>query len=407
MKAHYPRTEINMKRIALLMAAGLLALAGCDEMKPQSLKERNADTYEEWASTHVKRLYQVCQDQYRAGQMVEVEGKAEEALRLDPDHEGFMLLLGKVQIELGKSDAAEETLSRLAEVSPKRFDVPYFIGIARERRGDLQGAFDSYRKAEQLSGGRASEITAAIAEVLVSMGQPVDAQEYLEARMPAPGHAEARIFELAGRIAMRLGQYVKATDHLHRACLMDAENVRYAEMLAEAQLKSGQFADAIGTLHGIVERDDVELPSRVYVMLGDCQLAMDESREAIRSYMKACQTDARNVVAWTSLAKGHLAADQLDHAVDAARHALKLAPDNLDASQILAFALLRQNEVVEAARVLKAARKRHPRDTMITCLMGQTYAAVGKAEKARSFYNYALKLDPKCAMAQKLLASTR
>ncbi len=396
-----------MKRITLLMAAGLLALVGCDEMKPQSLKERNADTYEEWASTHVKRLYQVCQDQYRGGQMTEVESKAEEALRLDPDHEGFMLLLGKVQIELGKSDAAEETLSRLAEASPNRFDAPYFIGIARERRGDLQGAFDSYRKAEQLSGGRASEITAAIAEVLVSMGQPVDAQEYLEARMPAPGHADARIFELAGRIAMRLGQYVKATDYLHRACLMDSENVRYAEMLAEAQLKSGQFADAIGTLHGIVERDDVELPSRVYVMLGDCQLAMDESREAIRSYMKACQIDSRNVVSWVSLAKGHLADDQLDHAVDAARHALSLAPDNLDASQILAFALLRQNEVVEAAKVLKAARKRHPRDTMITCLMGQTYAAVGKAEKARNFYNYALKLDPKCEMAQKLLAATR
>lgn len=393
-----------MNRTILIGVLAVIAIAGCD--KNQTLKERNKDVFDNWAATHVERLYKVCQDQYRAGQLAEVESKCEEGLRLDPEHEGFMLMLGKVQIERGKTDAAEATLAKLLERDPKRFDVHYFIGIARERRGDLDGAFDSYRKANELSGGTSSEITAALVEVLVSMGQPVDAQQYLEAHMPAPGQADARTYELAGRIAAMVNDHRKASEHFHRACLMDPENQRYMELLATSQLKAGQFAEASGTLQAAFAKPTAVPNAQMYIMLGDCQLALDETAAALESYGKACQTAPRRAGCWSSLAKGQLAAGQFDAAAESAKHALKIAPADLDGVQILAFALLQQGQVVEAAKVLRDARRKHPQDTTITCLMGQTYAKVGKPGKAREFYSYALRLDPNCEMAQQLLRST-
>ncbi|NBB94194.1 MAG: tetratricopeptide repeat protein [Planctomycetes bacterium] len=393
-----------MKRFALVLAAVLVAgLSGCDEMKPTSLKERNKDTLDQWADTHVERLYQVCQQQYRAGQHIEVETKAQEALRLQPEHQEFLLMLGKVQIELGKPFKAEKALEKLAEIAPQRFDVPYFIGIARERSGNLQGALDSYQHALQLSGGRGSEIVMAATEVLISMGKPAEAQRFLQTHMPPPDEAEARVYELAGRLASILGQHSQAVDHFERATLMDVENLRYPEMLGEAQYHAGMFAEAISTFEGVLARDEAP-DAGVCMMLGDCYLARGLNGKAIDAYRRACQADTGRVACWVNLAKGELASGNAERAAQAARQARKVDRRSVEAAQILAYALLKDNEVVQAAKVLKEARKTHPKDPTITCLLGQTYASVGKWDRAGQFYRYALKLDPKCAVARELLA---
>jgi len=93
-------------------------------------------------------------------------------------------------------------------------------------------------------------------------------------------------------------------------------------------------------------------------------------------------------------------------AAEAARQALALEKQSLEATVVLGYALLRQGQLSEATALLAAAAERNPDDAMLGCMLGRCYAAQGQSDRAADCYRRVLRSDPEHRLARALLAAS-
>lgn len=99
------------------------------------------------------------------------------------------------------------------------------------------------------------------------------------------------------------------------------------------------------------------------------------------------------------MASGDVAA-----ATAAARRALSLTDQCLEATVVLGYAMLRQGKPQDATVLLAAAAEKHPDDATLKCMLGRCYAAQGQMDQAAACYRQALESDPGHPLAKSLLA---
>ncbi len=77
------------------------------------------------------------------------------------------------------------------------------------------------------------EAAKAAAEVMIQLNRKAEARLYLENYLSSAG-ADVGAYELAGRLAMMNQEYDKAVRYYQRAHDMRTKNLRYLEMLGQA-----------------------------------------------------------------------------------------------------------------------------------------------------------------------------
>lgn len=388
-----------MKRLAVVLIVLGLA-AGCN-MQP--VKEAKQDAYKRWYETRAQLLYGLAEDQYKAGELLKARSTANEVLGLDSQHRQGRLLLAKINIEEGEYPAAVDLLSRLESENPKSAEVLYLLGVAQENRGLFQDALVSYRRAQELDPSDLAPIIAAT-EVLAAQGDLKQAQAYVESYISLAGN-NARMYELAGRLAMMLNDPGKAAGYYQQACDLNSANRQSAEMLGEALFMDRQYERAAQALAPLTAAPDYSAPAWVHTMLGDCYMAMDRARQAREAYAQATELSPSDPGAWCNLAKAALAAEDMPRAIVAARQALRLDGNCQDASVLLGYAMLRDGDVDRARAVLADAAGRHPASAELRCVLGRVHAAAGDGESARRCYAEALRIEPGNVLAAQLLAA--
>jgi tetratricopeptide (TPR) repeat protein len=94
----------------------------------------------------------------------------------------------------------------------------------------------------------------------------------------------------------------------------------------------------------------------------------------------------RNALQLTELARYYRLADKPEAAVKAAREALALDPNNLDAQTQLAVVLSQTGKADEAVEILRAAEKRDPMNPAVGSILGSILAQVGRNEEAEKLF---------------------
>jgi tetratricopeptide (TPR) repeat protein len=358
----------------------------------ETVQESKEIALEDWSASRADMLRNMATQAYSAGRLEQAEAKAVEAADMDPNNPETRLFLSRIYIERGKYRSAETALAALARETPKTADVHYLTGIVKEKQGHLTEAFEAYRRASQLEESNIAPVTAA-AEVLVSSGNPEQAWRFLEPRLNRDNN-EAGTFELAGRISMMLGRYEKAAEFFHEARLMDVKNLKYLEMLAEAQFYSGNCIEALRWLD-VIRRNEKYRPSfNVEMMRGDCLLALGQPPRAIEAYEEAAEIDGENADAWNNIAKASLINGDPAQAAAAARKAMKVRLHDADAVLLLAAALMRQEKYTEAIRELEDAGAWCHKDRLYHRLRGKAYEKSGDMARARACYAVADGTEP-------------
>ncbi len=387
-----------MKKYAVIVAVFLSMAAGCDQPTVTEAKEKAA---REWSQSRSKLFYGLALDFFKTGQLEQAEAKTQNALRASWSNTEAHILLGRIHIEQGLYETAIKELTELCDRSQKSAEARYVLGVANEKEGLLREARANYDHAFVLDPTNMAPVVAG-AEVLVAMGKITQAQRHLENQMTGT-FREPAVYELAGRIAMRLKEYDKAVKYFQQARSLDHKNKRYPEMLASAHFAAGDFTQAGEILRGVIYDRKDDVPSWVHLMLADCLLAEGNILEAKATYRQASQTRPKRAGIWASLAKVALMGNDLTLAMQGARRARKLDANHLDAAILLGYALLRKGEQKLACEVLRSAWNNHPDNTMLLSLLGRGYAETGREDEARECYALALRLEPQNKVAGELL----
>ena len=392
-----------MKRILTSSTLLLFAVfnAGCNQ---PTITESKQEAYTEWANSRVKIYYSLAQDQYKNGQLEKARNKALEAIALDDTHTGLRMLLGKIYIEEGNYRGAVTELKIATDQMPKSSEAFYLLGVAYEKNHQPEEAITSYNHSFELDRNNIAPVEA-LSEVLVSLDEVPQAQQYLETNMNQKD-AQASTCELAGRIAMLLKQYDKAVGYFQRACDADTKNHRYPELLATAQFRNRKYQAAAVTIETMLKKKDYKPLAMVYEIQGDCYLALQQNRQAETAYREACKLRSENVETWIKLAKSTLLQDKTIASIHAAQQARRLEASSLEANMILGYAMLLDGNFTAAISVLEKSLTIHAGDPMLICLLGKAYEQSGQKEKARRLFARAMQAEPKNIVARELLASS-
>jgi Tfp pilus assembly protein PilF len=253
------------------------------------------------ASGRIEALIDLSSLQLADGKLEAAEAKLREALEIEPGRARVWDRLAEVQRRQGSADAAAQSEIRAAECGE---DAGAFLKAARGARsvlGEKAQALNLLERAYAID-HHDPQIIEALLEARVEAGDLEKAAplayarvEHLE-KLDTQGQGDRRALlsasALAGRCALRVGDRDGARKHLARARKLDASNFEVARLLADLQLESGQFEDALGAYQSVVlgatDLDDATR-AEIYVKMSRCHREQDRDPKAAMMLQRALE----------------------------------------------------------------------------------------------------------------------
>ncbi len=347
----------------LLVTAQLVSL-DVSENKFREAHERVSDHLErapEAAGAHLLRAM-IHEEE---GNFGEAETSALEAIRLEPNLLPAYMLLVRVHEATGATGKALEDLARLVERAPHDAAALMRLGALQQGLGRRDEARESYERLLRAHPDFAPALNNLAVLLTEDPDQLARAHE-LASRARSQLPADPAVADTLGWIHFRRGEYGRALSLLERAArelpgdaevqfhhgmaayMMDRREdaeAAFARALesasdfsgrSEAETKLARLRDPRDpeTLRRIVAEEPDDLVARL--QLAGQLAAGGEAEEAARQYEAVVGINPSLVPAWMKLAElfaGPL--DRADEALEAARRARELAPDDRDAAALI------------------------------------------------------------------------
>jgi tetratricopeptide (TPR) repeat protein len=299
---------------------------------------------------------------------------AERALSLDPTDQGALAARGDAQLALGRYEEALRTYSELTARAP---GLASFARMAHiyELRGEIGEAELAWRNAFSTDSGRNPEATA---------WARVQYGHFLFGRGDLDGAAEQYDAALAA-----FPDYVHGLAGLARVAAARGELDRAIELYSQVadRRPTPEFVAALGDVYRLAGREaDAQ---RQYELVG----VIDQLYRA-----NGVNTDLQIALFWADHGI------RVDEAVTAAEAVYRQQPDSIAAADALAWALYSAGRPGEARPYIEQALRLGTQDATLFYHAGMIYRALGEHERARSFLERALDLNPHFSLLHAPLA---
>lgn len=248
--------------------------------------------------------------------------------RDDPD---YLALLAVTEYQFGMKDEATRTAKQLLEKDPRSARAEGILGLLARAAGEEAAAAEHLDKAAAL-GTRDVPVHLARAEMALASGDTAGAiARYGDALAVYPLASEAR--------SARAGLYA-ATGDTEKAredyrTLITSDNSAAAGALALARLEvaggDGQAAEEALGFAGEILAQSAEYEA----LLGRAELLQGEDRAAYDRFLAAKRLDLKSVDSMVGMACYYLKRKDYEEAAYFAELALRYAPENTEAQQVL------------------------------------------------------------------------
>lgn len=318
-------------------------------------------------------------------------GRGREYLRAVPTNNKVRLQIAESMVRLGLPEAAIAELQRIPEAARDE-EVRFALGRIALSRGDLNRARSGFEAAAQ-----ASPHHPEILEALVAVDQLEDRIDDSKARIAAALEVKPenpQLYRLRGVLSFNDGQIDEAEADFKRAIELDPQDLQGYERLARFYARIGQLERTAEVYESAIAV--VPEASGIHHALGTLRESLDQPERAIPSYELAIRYQSNNVEAMNNLA--YLYADrgeQLGRALDLAREARALLPDNPSIADTLGWVLHKRGLSTSAVGYLQeAATNTDPNAATIAMIryhLAEALAAAGEPVAALESVEQSLK----------------
>ncbi len=251
------------------------------------------------------------------GRLVEAETLYRAVLDVAPEHPGSHHLLGLVEHQLGRHDAALQSIKRAIQFNDREPNYHNNLGTVYRTVGKLDEAVACYRYAVGLKPDFAAAFNN-LGIALLLKGEFAQAQRALERALEAKPDYAGAWFNLGNVLAAR-DEHAKAIEHYRHALALDRH---YLEALNN---------------------------------LGAALNALGENDEAASCYQRVLALQPANAAAHNNFGRVLAQRDDLDAAIGHFREAIALQPHAIDAHINLGNVLLEQGDAPAAHQSYKRA----------------------------------------------------
>jgi Flp pilus assembly protein TadD len=383
---------------AIVGIVTLLLVAGCQNKGPtdKQMAEKR------WNDTRAAILAGVAQDQYKAHDFEKCRDTLNKALAMAPDNPQLHTLAAKLEIEQGHMEPAERELEVARKYAPAEPEPYYLSGIVYQRWQKPQTALEFYRQASQRALAELAYVLAQ-GEMLVALDRAPEALTLLQSKV-AYFENSASIRDAVGQLLVQSGRYPEAIDMFRQASILAEKDSSVRERLAMAYFYNKQYREAAEILVHLTANEPYSKRSDLFELLGECQLSLNDTHGAARSFETASEINPYSAKAWQNLGRATLQQGDLKRAEFSLRRALGVDASSSETELLLGYTELREGKLPNALKSFRAASRFDPNDTVSLCMIGYTLEKMGQPKDAIRYYGQALQLRPGDDMASQLMA---
>ena len=380
-------------------------------------------------------LHRIAELELRAGNLDASASAIQSALALNPSDPQATFLQGHLQIAREDLPAAVQSFQKILDLEPSHAYARYSLGVALERQGNVQQAKSELRRTIDANPDFARAVFELARINLQSDAGDVaieDLTRFLDAHPNNPlayaALGDAYRIQKDGNAALVnlerwRGQILQARD----SGLTPVESAAFEFRFGEAHVLRGEldqaesaymnalrdfpgFAPAhtgLGMLYARRGRSDMaqrqftqalELnpnDSMSNVMIGMSQQERGDVQQAIASYEKVLENGSGSAAAAAANNLAYIFIDSdVDRALELARRANELAPNNAAIADTLGWVLFKTGEYAEAEPLLSRSLETLTDNAEVHYHLGMTRQQLGKTDDARQLLQKALELDP-------------
>jgi putative PEP-CTERM system TPR-repeat lipoprotein len=329
------------------------------------------------------------------GRLYMLEGKYREALTAvepvlakNPKDPALLEVVGQAQLRLGEANKALGVFGKLVELMPQAsFGHRYLAETYLATNKPDLALIEAKKAFEADPGDPRAKLT--LGRGLAARGAYDEARQLIDA-VASDFPRDAGVADLRGGLALAQNRPDDAVT-AYKTAVAENDNGLYRAHLAFAEARAGHVQEAESTLtQWLKGHPDDAFPRQV---LGDIYLSskrLDDAQSQYEAVLKSAPNAAiaENNIAWILYRKGD-AQGALDHA----RHAVALAPDDPRVLDTYGLALLQNRFTSDAVDTLQKAVGAAPANPGTQFHFAQALAEAGEKDKARDLLHALLGKD--------------
>lgn len=285
-----------------------------------------------------------------AGALVEAEAAAREALLLQPDVEAFWIVLVDSLLRRSRNQEALDALSEACAILPQSVVLLGRLGRQALRLREYQKAINAFSAAVELEPEKEFWLLQLLG-ALEAAKRIDQAFKWIEIGLSRFPESAVLYCRVSGYLS-REKRHAEAENAARRALEYDPRITDAHAALFRAQMAQERFGDAFRDLQGACETfpEDVSL----WLLLGRNAMQRSVLALAISAFERAVALPEAPTHAWTGLINALFARQRYADAAEQAGRALLVFSTNHNLAVLLAEALLRNGEEVEAVKTKMA-----------------------------------------------------
>lgn len=335
-------------------------------------------------------LVRKAQEDLRAGRDSQAEAELSRVLEAEPTNWSLWCDLGLARVQLGESGPAIEAFERARHLAPQKAPAYFGLGLVYMKKGDIEKALEAYR------GGLAREPNNVAANqnyalLLMQKHDFRDAVDPLK-KLKSLGHDDASTRATLIEACLRAGMKSEGEDEINQFLSGHLATMRQELALAKLLLADGEGRAAEEVLrHATATWPEAPEPH------GDLGLLLIQGQQyetAVRELGRAAQLDPDSAKYALGLAEALL---RWRHDPVALQYLLAVRHKfgNLPLYKFeLGLAYFYLTQFPLALQEFESLAQEQPKSSRVQYLLGGSYQAMGKLEKAEDFYRKSIALKP-------------
>jgi len=311
---------------------------------------------------------------------------------------------GKERLEKNDVRAAAIEFKNALQKSPDMAEARFLFASVLLRTGDALGASVELEKVEKL-GFDPDRVAPLMARALVQQGK-YDAviAKYRDVTLATPA-ANAELLVVQTRAYMLLGKLDEARAAVKKALEASPDSLEAQQTQLRIQAFAGELPAAIQRARSLVEKHPKDASG--WLMLGDFQLASNDSKQARQSYEESIKLNSGDLQAYYNLMPILILGNDLKAAADTLAAMEKVDAKNALTLYFKAWLKMEQGDLKTAQEVAQGLLKQAPDNVDLLYLCGAIEARKNSLDRAIDYLGKAVNGAPTKVRPRALLAQTQ
>jgi putative PEP-CTERM system TPR-repeat lipoprotein len=368
----------------ILALAGEAHLASGDVASAARYYERAKSLMPNSAALQT-RLAQI---RFVAGDPARAVQELETASASHPDEYQADLALITTYLRQRQADKALDALKTLEKKQPGNPLTHNLRGVSLSLKRDFQGARASFERAVQLRPTYMPAVNNLVRLDLRDKKTEAAKKRYESILKKEPNNEQA-LSGLAVLLRVTGANQQEVEKLLRQSVAANPQSPSARASLVNFYLRSRDFKAALTA----AQEARVALPTNAAIveMLGVAQLAADETRQAVSTFLRLAELLPQSPQPLVRLASAYMTAKQPDEAIKSLRAALSLRADLAVVQRDIAAIYVATGRIDEALREARAVQAKHPKQPFGHVLEAEIHVAQKNWDSAERTYREVLK----------------